>query len=279
MASLDPRYIAARRVLLDALEVLAPHGPAVIVAGAQAVYLNTGAFDVGIAPYTTDGDLAVDPTLLGSEPRLAAAMEAADFHPDLREPGIWLRTVTVDDEELTIPVDVIVPEGAAPPGGRRGARLGPHGNRAARRAVGLEAALVDHATMTIAALEASDTRSLDVEVAGPAALLVSKAHKINDRLASKRPERVEDKDASDVYRLMQTTAPGEVGETLAQLQLDEMAGTVTTAAIGYLIDLFGRRQGEGVRMASRALRIAVPEDQIEIFAPSFINRMLEAMPK
>jgi hypothetical protein len=30
-------------------------------------------------------------------------------------------------------------------------------------------------------------------------------------------------------------------------------------------------------MASRALRIAVPEDQIVIFAPSFINRMLEAM--
>ena len=62
-------------------------------------------------------------------------MEAADFHPDLREPGIWLRTVTVDDEELTIPVDLIVPEGAAPPGGRLGARLGPHGNRATKRAV------------------------------------------------------------------------------------------------------------------------------------------------
>ena len=97
MASVDPRYIAARRVLIDALEALAPHGAAVIVAGAQAVYLNTGAFDVGIAPYTTDGDLAVDPTLLGSEPELAAVMEAADFHPDLQKPGIWLRTVAVDD--------------------------------------------------------------------------------------------------------------------------------------------------------------------------------------
>ena len=90
MASIDPRYVAARRVLLDALEALAPHGAAVIVAGAQAVYLNTGALDIGVAPYTTDGDLAVDPALLGSEPELAAVMKAADFRPDLREPGIWL---------------------------------------------------------------------------------------------------------------------------------------------------------------------------------------------
>ena len=31
---LDPRYVAARRVLLDALVALAPHGKAIIVAGA-----------------------------------------------------------------------------------------------------------------------------------------------------------------------------------------------------------------------------------------------------
>ena len=118
MPTVDPRYVAARRVLLNALEALAPHGPAVIVAGAQAVYLRSGAI------------------------------------------------------EITIPVDLIVPEGASPLGGRRGARLGRHGNRAARRAVGLEAALVDHSTMTVAALEPGDDRSLDVEVAGEAALLV-----------------------------------------------------------------------------------------------------------
>ncbi|MHB1783026.1 MAG: hypothetical protein ACYCTE_10115 [Acidimicrobiales bacterium] len=36
---LDPLYVAARRVLLDALILLAPHGKAVIVVGVQAVYL------------------------------------------------------------------------------------------------------------------------------------------------------------------------------------------------------------------------------------------------
>jgi hypothetical protein len=50
---LDARYVAARRVLLDALTVLAPHGDAIILAGAQAVYLHTGTADLAIAPYTT----------------------------------------------------------------------------------------------------------------------------------------------------------------------------------------------------------------------------------
>jgi hypothetical protein len=50
----DPRYVAARRVLLDALDALRPHRNALVVVGAQAIYLRTGAGDIGIAPYTTD---------------------------------------------------------------------------------------------------------------------------------------------------------------------------------------------------------------------------------
>lgn len=273
----DPRYVAARRVLLDALEALAPHGRAVIVAGAQAVYLRTGLGEIGIAPYTTDGDLALDPTLLRDEPQLEAAMRAARFRPDLREPGIWLASVTVDGEELIIPVDLIVPEGAASGAGRRGARLGPHGRRAARRAVGLEAALVDHSSMTVAALDVADTRSFEVEVAGPAALLVAKAHKIHDRLGSSRPGRLDDKDAADVYRLMQATSPIESAERLAELRRHEIAGPATEAAIAYLAELFGRRNGEGVRMATRALRLAIPEAQVSTLATSYIERMAGAL--
>ena len=75
--NLDPRYVAARRVLLDALTVLAPHGDAIILAGAQALYLHTGTADLAIAPYTTDGDLVLDPLLLGEDPELEAGMFAA----------------------------------------------------------------------------------------------------------------------------------------------------------------------------------------------------------
>src|SRR6266540_6043782 len=106
MAAIDPQYIAARRVLLDALEALAEHEQAVIVAGAQAIYLRTGEGEIGIAPYTADGDLAIDPALLRDEPQLDVAMRAAHFTPSLTEPGIWLATATIDGNELTIPVDL-----------------------------------------------------------------------------------------------------------------------------------------------------------------------------
>jgi hypothetical protein len=280
--AIDPRYVAARRVLLDALEALAPHGRAVIVAGAQGVYLRTGLSEIGIAPYTTDGDLALDPTLLGDEPELEESMRNAGFQlleprPNRPEPGVWVATARVEGEELIIPVDLIVPEGAASRGGRRGARLGPHGNRAARRAVGLEAALVDHSTMPVAALDPADTRSFEVEVAGAAALLVAKAHKIHDRLASSRPSRIDDKDAADIYRLMQTTSPDDIASRFVELRRDEIAGPATEAAITYLVDLFGRRNGEGVQMAIRALRLAIPEAQVATLTTSYISRLLPAL--
>ena len=107
----------------------------------------------------------------------------------MSEPGIWLAKASAGGEEILIPVDLIVPEGAASGEGRRAARLGVHGKRAARRAVGLEAALVDHSTMTIAALDPTDNRSLQAKVAGPAALFVAKAHKLNDRAESPRPDQ------------------------------------------------------------------------------------------
>jgi hypothetical protein len=282
LASLDPRYVAARRVLLDALGALMPHGRAVIVAGAQAVYLRTGSSEVAIAPYTTDGDLALDPALLGDEPELESAMGDAGFRlseprPNAVEPGVWMATVTVDGSTLRIPIDLIVPDGVATGGGRRGARLGQHGKRAARRAVGLEAALVDHSTMTVTALESGDARAFEVEVAGVAALLVAKAHKIYDRAGSSRPGRIEDKDAADIYRLMQTTPPAEVGRQLSELRRHPTAGPATEAAIDHLTVLFGTRNGGGIRMAVRALRIAIPEAQVITLSTTYVARMRDAL--
>jgi hypothetical protein len=277
MSGIDPQYVAARRVLLDAIEALAEHKQAVIVAGAQAIYLRTGEGQIGIAPFTTDGDLALDPAALKDQPQLETAMRSAHFTRSLTEPGIWLATTTVEGAELTVPIDLIVPEGVAPPGGRRGARLGPHGNRAARRAVGLEAALVDHSPMIVTALEQSDTRHFEAEVAGVAAMFVAKAHKIHDRLRSNRPGRAEDKDAGDVYRLMQTTSPRDVAARLADLRMHEIAGSVTDAAIGYLVEQFGRRNGHGVRMAAQALRIAIPEAQVATLATDYISRLTVAL--
>jgi hypothetical protein len=54
MNTVDPLYVAARRVLLDALEALAPHGDAVVIAGAQAIYLRTGHGGLAVAPYVSE---------------------------------------------------------------------------------------------------------------------------------------------------------------------------------------------------------------------------------
>jgi hypothetical protein len=40
----DPLYVAARRVLLDALEAIKPHLSALVLVGAQAVYLAAGTY-------------------------------------------------------------------------------------------------------------------------------------------------------------------------------------------------------------------------------------------
>src|SRR5262249_18751887 len=151
----EPEYLAARRVLLDALEALGKHRKSVVLVGAQAIYLHVGEGDLAVAPYTTDGDLAIDPRELDDEPALATALEAAGFKLGVR-PGTWAMT--------DVQIDLLVPASLGGPG-RRGARLGAHGTDVARKAAGLEAAVVDHARHRIAALDPADTRAFDVSVA------------------------------------------------------------------------------------------------------------------
>jgi hypothetical protein len=279
MTTADPRYVAARKVLLDALFALAPHGKAVIVAGAQAIYLHTGANDIGIAPYTTDGDLALDPTVLGDTPELEATMRAAGFEilpQPAGQPGIWTVTLDIEGVETIVPVDLIVPDAVAPPGGRRSARIAPHGRQSARKAVGLEAAIVDHSPMTIAALDPDDDRSIIVEVAGLAAMLVAKAHKISDRLKANSTDRLSDKDAADVYRIMQTVSTPDLGDTLRRLRGDPIAGAVTTEALDLLREQFGVRNGPAIAMAQRSLALAIDPDEIVAVSVAFIAALLDA---
>jgi len=275
VSSVDPIYVEARRVLLDALVALTPHRSAFVVAGAQAVYLRAGESGLALAPYTTDGDLALDPAALTPDPELEAVMRGAGFELST-EPGIWLARAVIATGAVAIPVDLIVPGGNAPPGGRRGARLGPHGNRAARRALGLEAALIDRDPMLITALDPADQRAVTVDVAGVAALLVAKAHKLHDRVQRRRADRLDDKDAADVFRMMQVSSPYTVGATLTELAGHAVAGPATAAAIGYLDELFGRRGRAGIQMASRALQGSIPEDRVVAICVAYAAGVREA---
>lgn len=174
---------------------------------------------------------------------------------------------------MEIPVDLIVPAGVAAPGGSRGARLGAHGKRAARKASGLEAALVDNETRLVEALDPADGRAIEVRVAGQAALLVAKVHKIADRIRSDREDRLDDKDASDILRLMQRFSPEQVGPVLRGLLSDPVAGEPTAKALEAFQDLFGTPRGRGIAMASEALRTAMPAERIRAISIAYATAL------
>lgn len=72
-------YIEARRVLLDVLSALHEQLDAVVLVGAQAVYLRTAGRLPTYQPFTTDADIVVDPGRLTDRPALGATMTAAGF--------------------------------------------------------------------------------------------------------------------------------------------------------------------------------------------------------
>jgi hypothetical protein len=274
---LAPEYVAARGVLLDALEALGSQREAIIVVGAQAVYLRTGDAGItGVAPYTTDADLALTPALLADEPRIERLMGDADFKQK-GDPGVWWKTVDVEGTPTDIEVDVMVPARFAPAGGRRSVRLPPHDKMIARKAIGLEGTILDHDLIEIAALTGSDRRRFTIRVAGPTALVVAKVHKLRDRLAEGKADRIADKDAADVYRLMLAVPVREFLLRLHPLLVDETAGPVCRDAIDLMVQLFGARGAEGIRMAVDALRVAVPRERVADVCTGFVRQVSEAL--
>jgi hypothetical protein len=277
MSDLEPEYVAARQALLDALDALSAQRDAVILVGAQAIYLRTGEADLAVAPFTTDADFAIVPELLTDDPRIEALMKAASFTQE-GQPGSWLKEIVVGDRSFVVPVDLMVPEGYAPRGGRRGARIDPHDRMATRKAVGLEAAVVDNDLMEVTGLGETDGRLLWVRVAGPAALILAKAHKLHDRIEAGRSDRIADKDAADVYRIMQAVPVPAFLERLEPLHADPVAGPSSLAAVDLLTSLFGARRSPGVVMATESLRGAVAPATVEAVCTSFVRAVREGLP-
>lgn len=245
--------ILARSALLDALEALEEHRSSLILVGAQAIYLRTGNAPVALAESTKDSDLAINPDGLLASPLLEEAMQKAGFIPDPNRSrvGSWLNA-------HGIPVDLMVPDRLAGRG-RRSVDLPPHSARAMRRTVGLEAAIVDNSIERIDALELRDSRAIDVRVAGSGALLIAKLHKLHDRKSSE--DRLSDKDAHDIYRLLVSEATDHLAGTIQELSRNPLSSTVTQDALRYLEELFAAGPNAlGSHMAGRAeLLVGNPE--------------------
>ena len=264
--------VVARNVLLDGLAALSDHLDAVTVVGAQAVYLRTQGARLATAAHTSDGDLGLDPDALASEPLIQQRLREAGFElRDPNQPGLWVREEAVAGTEAPVLVELDLLVGATVAGkGSRSASIKPHDKMTARRVPSLETALVDRSPLTITALDGSD-RSIAVHVAGPAALLVAKAHKIRDRLVDGNPDRLTNKDAGDVYRLMVATNPRDVAASFVTLLADPRVGEVTATGLGHLREQFGGLDTPGVRLAIAALAGDVPAERVARVSRAYVT--------
>ncbi|MCY4030142.1 MAG: hypothetical protein OXH75_28010 [Acidobacteria bacterium] len=82
--------------------------------------------------------------------------------------------------------------------------------------------------MKIPSFDSGTERSVVMLVAGPAALLVAKIHKIAERFGA--ADRVSEKDTLDVLRLLQATETATLAAGLARLANDELSTTVAADA-------------------------------------------------
>lgn len=276
MIEIDELYVLARRVLLDALDALGEHREAIVLVGAQAVYLRVGEANLAVAPYTTDGDLALDPAVLAEIPPLEQALMAAGFYPKTNSSvGIWITKRTTSQQiDTDVAIDLLVPASVSPGSGRRAARLPGHDSRAARIVRGLDGAMVGADVMTLVALEGSDSRTFDVRVAGPTALLVAKAHKINERHGT---DRQSDKDALDVLRLLRGTETGDLAVRYAKLLADKRSEEAAKQGRDLLEAQFAKRAGIGVAMAIRSAGTLANPDEIAASCEALMGDLLAAL--
>ena len=266
-----PEYVSARRTLLDVLEALKAHLDAIVLVGAQAIYQFTGDSDLPIAEFTTDADLSINPQLLASTPLLMQAMKDANF-TQVEDQLRWKSASGVF-------VDLMVPEALVEGTSRRSVtNLAEHGPMSARRTRGLEASLEDRERKIIQALEVSDIRTFEIWVAGPAALLVAKVIKLTERFDVNDPDRVPQKDALDLFRLMQVIPTAELAQRLNRLLQSEVAAPTTTGAIQALARDFARSDAKAPKLAAQAS--GLPSSQRGVLAESFallVRDLLEVL--
>lgn len=258
---ISPAYARARRTLVAGLQALAPFREAVAVIGAQGVYLQERV-DIG-QPFTMDADIVLDPRRIDLEsgPSIAESLEQAGFVRDVGNGrvGIWL------NREAGI-FDLAVPEAVGGPG-RRGARLGIHGDRTAHKVRGIEACIERTREVDVQTFDGKT--SVRARVAAPEALLVAKLHKLHDRVTGS--QRLEPKDALDVLRLLLGHPEQEMAEGLYELLRSEIAGQVTLEALEHLERLFGATGATGYELIRTAPNLF--QGEVEQYVSQAVERV------
>lgn len=249
----DARYGAerSRRLLITTIIALGPYTDALTIVGAHAVHLwvqkKWGPIDM---ESTRDGDLVVDPVFVAEDPKILDLMASIGLEPARDErPGIYGYSTERDlPWEQRTTVDLLVPEGYAGKKGRTAKIAGQ--DKAATRAYGLELAVHDRVLTEISTIDAELMISAKAYVAGPAALLIAKAHKVYERLADleRRPDRLRPKDSGDIALLMMVTDGTEVAETMmTHAKAHAEIRKVVNEGAQHLIDMYSVQNATIVR--------------------------------
>jgi hypothetical protein len=214
--------------------------------------------------------------VLAEAPPLEQALMNAGFFPRTKDSvGIWIaKRQTSQSSDVEVAVDLLVPASANTGTGRRAARLPGHGSRAARIVKGLDGAIVDADVMRLAALDATDERAFDVRVAGPAALLVAKVHKISERHGT---DRQSDKDALDIFRLLRGIETDDLATRYRKLLSDARSADAAKAGRTLFEVQFATRAGIGVEMAIRSAGPLANPDEIAASCAVLAGDLLAAL--
>jgi hypothetical protein len=111
--------------------------------------------------------------------------------------------------------------------------------------------LVENQIEMISSLVVGDDRRFDIRVAGPAALIVAKLYKIWERRDA--PRRLENKDAADIFRLLQAISTERLVAGFAKITADPISATVSTNSFDFLQRLFGQSEGLGISLLRDAV--------------------------
>src|SRR5207302_1141816 len=103
------------------------------------------------------------------------------------------------------------------------------------------------------------------------------AHKIRDRLAGGKADRVANKDAADVYRVMLAIPVRDVVARLGPILVDDIAGAPSREAVDALVALFGARASDGTLVAADALRRDVPAERVAAVCTGLVGLLQEGI--
>ncbi|MDR1184507.1 MAG: hypothetical protein LBK67_06890 [Coriobacteriales bacterium] len=264
------RYGAAhsRRLLIETARALSVFQNAITVIGAHAIHAWVqNAWGPIEMEATRDSDVSINPIFVTKDPKITNVLKGIGVEPAHQDrPGIyglasesglpWMSRTTID---------LLVPEVYAG-GGRRAARI-PGQKNSASRAKGLELTIWDRHLLTLETVD-DPKDAIEIYVAGPASLLIAKAHKVHERLerVASHPERLRPKDSGDIALLMMVSDPETVSSVM-HLEVKKHAETakVVRDATLWLAEMYGNSSDAPVTRQHAADSLAARFDEAQVF--------------